>query len=311
MTDNVETMFSASNEVPWHGLGEVIKDAVSSLQALQLSGLNYTVINKDVYVDGRIVPWKVANVRDTDGQILGIVSKRYRIIQNSEAFAFTDELLGHGIKYETAGSLKNGRKIWMLANLDPISVAGDNIAPYLVFTNSHDGYSGVRVALTTVRVVCQNTLNLALTQAPRMWYTQHTGNIAMKLEEARRTLQLTHNYLEEFPVVVEKMIDTNIYQDEFINFVDTIFPLPEDASNIVESRVTFFRDTFTNIYTNTDNIQRFKETTWGVYNALSDMITHMKPIRDTTTFKENHFMKLSDGHPILQKAEELLVKIQR
>lgn len=311
MAHNVETMFSASNEVPWHGLGNVIANALSSSEALVTSGLGWNVVTKPVYVDGHVVPWKVANVRDSDGKILGIVSKKYRIVQNHEAFAFTDELLGHGVKYETAGSLSNGRRIWMLANLDPVNIAGDDITPYLVFTNSHDGYSGVRVALTPVRVVCQNTLTLALNDAPRTWYTQHTGDISKKLEEARRTLELTQNYLDELPITIEQMIDTNIYQDEFVKFVEELFPIPEDASNIVESRTTFLRESLTTIYTTTDNIQRFNGTTWGVYNAISDLVTHIKPSRETTTFKENHFMKLTDGHPILAKAQEILLKVRR
>ena len=101
---------------------------------------------------------------------MGVVSDRYRIVQNEEAFQFTDDLLGEGVTYETAGSLQGGKKVWMLAKLpEKYIIAGDEVTPYLVFFHSHDGSSGVKVAMTPVRVVCQNTLNLALGTAKRIW----------------------------------------------------------------------------------------------------------------------------------------------
>ena len=109
-------------------------------------------------------------IRSTDGSVLGIVSDRYKVVQNEDAFRFTDELLGEGVTYETAGSLQYGRKVWMLARMPQrYIIAGDEIEPYLVIMNSHDGSSGVKVAMTPIRVVCQNTLNLALNSANRIW----------------------------------------------------------------------------------------------------------------------------------------------
>ena len=110
------------------------------------------------------------NLRDIDNAALGIVSDRYKVVQNEDAFRFTDDLLGEGVSYETAGSLQGGRKVWMLAKMPHrYIIAGDEIAPYLVVMNSHDGSSGIKVAMTPIRVVCQNTLNLALNSAKRIW----------------------------------------------------------------------------------------------------------------------------------------------
>ena len=129
---------------------------------------------------------------------LGVVSDRYRIVQNEEAFQFTDDLLGEGVTYETAGSLQGGKKVWMLARLPrKYLIAGDQVVPYLVIFNSHDGSSGVKVAMTPIRVVCQNTLNLALNTAKRSWTARHTENVLLRVQDARETLQLDSNKLYE------------------------------------------------------------------------------------------------------------------
>ena len=150
----VETMFSV-RETPWHGLGTIVNDAPTSENALRISGLDWKVVQDDVFTDRgeRILGYK-ANIRDTDRKILGVVSDRYKVVQNTDAFSFTDELLGQGVKYETAGSLQDGRRVWLLARMPKKYVNGnEEICPYLVFSNSHDGTGAVKVAITPVRVV--------------------------------------------------------------------------------------------------------------------------------------------------------------
>ncbi len=114
MPANVEAMFSV-RETPWHGLGRIIMDAPASREALELAGLDWQVESRNIYSGtGAMIPGYRANVRSTD---MGVVSDRYRIVQNKEAFQFTDDLLGEGVTYETAGSLQGGKKVWMLARL--------------------------------------------------------------------------------------------------------------------------------------------------------------------------------------------------
>ena len=154
----VETMFSV-RETPWHGLGTIVNDTPTSEDALRISGLDWKVVQDDVFTDSgeRISGYK-ANIRDIDRKILGVVSDRYKVVQNTDAFSFTDELLGQGVKYETAGSLQDGRRVWLLARMPKEYIGGsDEICPYLVFSNSHDGTGAVKVAITPVRVVCNNS----------------------------------------------------------------------------------------------------------------------------------------------------------
>ena len=197
MPANVETMFSV-RETPWHGLGRIIMDAPASREALELAGLDWQVESRNIYSGtGSMIPGYRANVRSTDDAVLGVVSDRYRIVQNEEAFQFTDDLLGEGVTYETAGSLQGGKKVWMLARLPrKYLIAGDQVVPYLVIFNSHDGSSGVKVAMTPIRVVCQNTLNLALNTAKRSWTARHTENVLLRVQDARETLQLASNYIK-------------------------------------------------------------------------------------------------------------------
>lgn len=135
----VESMFSV-REKPWHGLGKIVMEAPTSADALRLAGLDWNVVQEPIYTDFNepIVGYK-ANVRDSDRKVLGVVSDRYKVVQNTDAFSFTDELLGKGVRYETAGSLQEGKKVWLLARLPrEYIIAGERISPYLVFSNTHE-----------------------------------------------------------------------------------------------------------------------------------------------------------------------------
>lgn len=164
--------------------------------------------------------WR-ANIRDSDRKVLGVVTDRYKVIQNRDAFAFTDALLGEGVRYETAGSLQGGRKVWLLAHMPhEYIISGERISPYLLFSNTHDGSGAVRVALTPIRVVCNNTLNLALSTANRCWSMNHTGDIKGKLEEARDTLFMAEQYMDslgkEFESLRMKKLSDKAVKDVFM-----------------------------------------------------------------------------------------------
>ena len=180
MSANVETMFSV-REVPWHGLGTIVEEAPTSKEAIELAGLNWKVESKPVFNEkNEEIPGFIANTRNTDGKVFGIVSNRYNIVQNEDAFSFTDSLIGEDVRYETAGSLREGRTVWLLAKMPERKILGDKFDPYICFTNSHDGFGAVKVCMTPIRVVCNNTLNLALSNANRMWSTRHIGDIQTK-----------------------------------------------------------------------------------------------------------------------------------
>jgi len=307
MAANVETMFYV-REKPWHGLGVRVEEAQTSEEALKVAGLDWNVNQFPVIVNGKEAEGYIANVRDKDNTTLGIVSDRYKIVQNREAFAFTDALLQNDCVYETAGSLNKGKKIWLLARMPETQILNDEVSPYLCFTSTHDGTGSIKCCITPIRVVCQNTLNLALSKASRTWSSKHMGDIEGKFEEANLTLELANNYMKELGITAEKLANQIVSRAEYDEFVEELFPLPTEkvTDRKIENVITI-RKTLDRAYLKTFDIRQYVGTAYGVINAVSDMVTHSTPIRNTVSYKERMFGKVIEGHEIIDRAYKLLV----
>ena len=224
MPANVETMMY-TREKPWHGTGVMVQEAPTSHEALRLAGLDWTVDSRPVYDELiREIPGYKANVRSSDNKTLGIVTDRYKIVQNTDAFEFTDNLIGGDVHYETAGSLQGGKRIWLLAKLPSKIIVGDEVEPYLCFTNSHDGTGAIRACMTPVRVVCNNTLNLALATAKRQWSTKHVGDIEAKMAEARSVLEFSEEYMAAMNLHAEKLAATKVSTADVQEVLNEMFP---------------------------------------------------------------------------------------
>ena len=306
MAANVETMFSV-REKPWHGLGTIVAEAPTSDDALRLAGLDWNVCQRSIYTNvGKINGYK-ANIRDTDGQCLGVVTDRYKVLQNTEAFAFTGELLGSGVRYETAGSLQNGRKVWLLARLpSEFVIAGERISPYLVFSNTHDGSGAVRVAVTPIRVCCNNTLNLALKTAPRSFSMVHTGDIKGKIGEARHTLFMAEQYMEKLGMEFERLREQEMTERQVIEYIEMLLPIERDASPVTVRNIKKLRDDMEARYYDAPDLKGTGNNAYRFINAVSDFATHANPIRRTKNYKENLFMKTYEGNPMIDRAYQML-----
>ncbi len=311
MAHLVETMFSV-RQVPWHGLGRIIEDAPDSIAAIKQAGLDWEVTPESVYLDKSpdAIPNYFANVRSDNRKVLGIVTDRYSIVQNQEAFAFTDALIGEGeVTYETAGSLREGRQVWMLARMNrEFNILGDKVDPYICFTNSHDGTGAIRVLMTPVRVVCNNTLNMALRNNSRQWSTRHVGDIAAKLAEAKRTLGLATAYLEELDNQANMLADIAINEFKVREIVNELLPIDAKATDRTKATMNMKQKALLKAY-KTDDIRRFRGTGWGVINAVSDFVGHAEPARKTASFVENRFAKIIGGDSLFDKAVELLRQV--
>lgn len=305
MAHELESMFYTSNEennrfVPWHGLGTAVDHACSSAEALELAGLDWEVNPRPIYTDNGIaIPGYIANTRSSDNRVLGVVSDKYKIVQNKDAFAFTDNLLDHEAKYVTAGSLRGGKNVWMLAQLPRTKILGDDIDNFLCFTNTHDGTGAVKVFTTPVRICCNNTLNLALSTAKRSWSCRHMGNLESKMHEATRTLELANKYMEELKATAERLANTPISNDQLMQIVSEVFPIDEatqshrQVANTEQAKKEFMIAYFM------PDIAKFRNTAWGVVNAAADFCDHSSPKRNTPTYQENNFERVIIGHPIL------------
>ena len=305
MSANVETMFSV-REVPWHGLGTIVEDAPNSTEALILAGLDWDVVKKPVIVDGNAVPGYVANVRSSDNSVLGIVSDRYKIVQNKQAFDFTDSLISSGeITYETAGSLKNGKTIWLLANLPDTTLVGDEVKTYICFTNSHDGKGAIRAMMTPVRVVCNNTLNCAINSAKRMWSMKHMGDMESKLAEAREALGLAEKYMKNLDIVATELAVKKMSDSEIETAILNLFPMEDNMTDRQKNTIDLSRKAFQTCL-NMDDLANFKNTAWGFVNAASDFVSHVAPLRNTQSYRSNNWGSIMGGHPVFDKAFELV-----
>ncbi len=307
MSANVETMFY-TREKPWHGLGTKVEDAPTSVDALRLAGLDWNVMQESIFTEtGDAIAGYRVNIRDRDRKVLGVVSDRYKIIQNREAFAFTDTLLGYGVRYETAGSLQEGKRVWLLARLPrEYIIAGEQISPYLVFSNSHDGSGAVRVALTPIRVVCNNTLNLALATASRSWSMIHKGNVKDKMQEAKNTLFMAEAYMESLGEEFERLRGMKVTDSQVAEYVERLLPLEKDATETREKNTLKLREDILRRYYDAPDLRGVGNNAYRFINAVSDFATHVQPLRRTANYNENLFARTMDGNPMIDRAYQLV-----
>lgn len=305
---NVESMFSV-RVTPWHGLGTIVEDAPASADALRLAGLDWRVEQTDVYTRCfERIPGYKANIRSTDQKVLGVVTDRYQIVQNEDAFAFTDKLLGEGVTYETAGSIQDGRKVWMLARLPKkYMIDGDEIDPYFVIMNSHDGSCAIKAAMTPIRVVCQNTLNLALNQARRSWTTKHTAKIMDRMKEAEQTLFFAQTYMDELGKGIHKLNQIQLSDKKVMEYMSEFFPTTPDLSDgQVRNNLKLLND-MKRRYFDAPDLKHVGKNGYRFLNAVSDFATHAEPIRKTKNYQENLFVKTVEGNLLIDKAYRMVM----
>jgi phage/plasmid-like protein (TIGR03299 family) len=190
--ENGQASMMYVGEAPWHKLGTRLDGPATAVDAIRAAGLNWQVIKQPLYAgreSPRLLPGYFAVVRDDHWQkgetkVLGVLGREYTPLQNSDAFAFFDPIVGEkAAVYRTAGALGQGERIWLLAKLpDDIRVVGDDIAEkYLLLSNSHDGKSSVQLKFTPIRVVCENTLTMALRSGPTL-RAAHTKDLPQRLD---------------------------------------------------------------------------------------------------------------------------------
>ena len=290
-------------ERPWHGIGSVIEDAPNSEDAIKMAKLDWKVKQYAVKANGITLDNYFANIRTDLNIPLGVVKGRYKIVQNVEAFDFVDDIVGNDeieCKYETAGSLFNGKRIFLLVKLPNKELLGDEVENYLFFTNSHDGTSSLMAGITNIRVVCNNTLQMAIKGSKRTWSCRHTMNITEKKQQAKESLGLAVKYMDSMNDMAEKLYQVKIDEEIFFR---NLF----DKSNMAEKNKEEMIERIHLIYNEKDDLQNFKGTGWGMYNAISDYISNTTPLRMTKTYNENKLVGFFDGNKLLETSQELLM----
>ncbi len=307
MSHLVETMCYVG-ETPWHGLGVKVDQAPTSAEAIKLAGLDWDVVQSPVMVNGLEVPGYLANVRDSDGSVLGITSDKYKPVQNREAFDFTDAMIGAGCRYETAGSLKEGKLIWLLALTDSRKILGDEVQQYLTFATGHDGKTPVKVFDTSTRVVCANTFQLALSNAKRVWTFEHQNGVHEKLNEFRVTMENARNYMDSLEIRAQELFDQKITTRNLNKIMDQVFGDEDEFEDqpMKQKRIVALKNRVITVYNDREDLQNFRGSAWGLYNAFADVAAHGTPTFNTGNVRERRLLSYIDGNKLLFTAQKAI-----
>ncbi len=264
---------------PWHAVGTELLSPATAREAIDASGLNFTVAKRPLkevldlrYPTGATNSW--ATVRTDTGEVLGIVGDDYEPIQNSDAFAFFDNLVGTDeAMYETAGMLGRGERIWILAKLPRyINVLRkDFVNKYLLLSNSHDGTSQVRVKLTPIRVVCNNTLTAAL-QGSGEINIAHTRNATEDMKQALSLLGLSNMLFDQLKAIFNRMTLIKITDKQLLDYVRALVPDNGEEKEDVKSEE--IRKTFLELYESGQGADLSRGSLWGAFNCVTEYVDH-------------------------------------
>ncbi|MEJ7691569.1 DUF932 domain-containing protein [Daejeonella sp.] len=302
--------FFSVQEKAWHGLGQIVADYPNSADAIKYAGLDYTVEKRslftydtenhhgdpdtDVIIPELEVPNYFATIRTDTKQVLGVVGNDYEIVQNTAAFSFFDAIVGgqDGILYETAGSLGQGEKIFITAKLPGyIRVGSDDlIEKYLFLTTSHDGFGSITAAFTPVRIVCNNTLNAALSNMTNVIKIRHTASAQDKLKEAHKIMGISNGLSEELNTIFNRWAKVRITDQAVLKLVQqAMAPTKEVLQNVLngneDEHSSYFKNVCQDIseyaFSNeTQQTETTKGTLFGAYNAVTGYFQNVKGFKD-------------------------------
>jgi phage/plasmid-like protein (TIGR03299 family) len=284
-------------ETPWHREGVSLDNPPSVEEAITASGLDWTVRKEPTYIkefkQGHMnfqlsETGHYVTLREDTGQILGNVSGQYEILQNHDAFLPFRPLVDYGYTFETAGAIQDGKKIWILAKAPNSALVGDDaIDPYILLFSSHDGSTGNNMRNTLVRVVCQNTLNIALSRKAKFEYNfRHTQNIKNNIKDVANNIEACQGNVAQAIEQMNRMKDRAINPNELDLYLETVIPflkkrneesVPELGIKVRNTAKPTYKKIVDNFYFGAGNKGK---TLWDAYNAITEYYTHDKHYKD-------------------------------
>lgn len=317
-------MVSGSGEMPWHGTNvTVLTGNPTAEEALDAARLRWRVSKEPVYTidysGGQVaadpIPRYFAVVRDTDHKALGIVQGRYEPLQNEDAFAWANALLGGGINFETAGSLRGGRIVYVTAKT-PFEVdlpGGDKLVTYLLISNRHDGRGTVTVAIITIRVVCKNTLSRSIQGALADVKIRHTVSLPTRMAQAQKVLGLAKGASDRAEEIATQLLATKLPEVKFQNFLDTLLNPAVDSNEEPgpreEAMIARKRSTIEEVYFTHPTQEEIRGTAWGAYNAVTfynDHLTRRRNMEGDGTPADQRMLAIIGGNNLGDKALDIL-----
>lgn len=300
----------ASTQKAWHNLGQIVDKAMTAEEAIRLANLGYEVAKVPNYalINGQFIetPSSFSIHRTDTGDILGDrLGKGYTIVQNREAFNFFDSIVGGDFAmYETAGVLGKGEKIFITAKMpDIIRINGtDDISEvYVLLTSSHDGSGSIIAAVTPVRVVCQNTLNMALKDTISKVAVRHSASVHDKLVEAHKVLGIAHKFIVDANDCFNTLAKKSITDDKVKELIQILFNEEKKDS----TRIKNIEDAVWASYNAGIGQEKILGTAWGALNGITHYLDHEKKYRNDS----NKFLSITEGEGsrIANKATQLLL----
>lgn len=294
--------FFSVNEKAWHGLGTIVTSYPTSTEALQFAGLDYEVIklpnihrraDETEHVSGT----SFFTYRKDTGAILGDkLGAEYKVVQNVDAFTFFDSIVGgDGILYETAGALGQGEKVFITAKLpDYIKVGSDDlIEKYLFLTTSHDGSGSITAAFTPIRIVCQNTLSMALNNCSNVFKIRHTESAQDRLKQAHKIMGISNKLTDELNDILNAWAKVKITDKQVMQLIQqAMAPSKEVLANIKKGAPDELSTCFTNICQNTflyamsSPTQQTKTTKGTLFGAYITVTGYFQNVKEFKTGEE-------------------------
>lgn len=274
-------------ETPWHGLGQRIPDGqkLSVEEAIKAANMDNEVFTGPVFSDkGEPLPAQyVYSMMDGKKTIFGVVGPRWTPLQNRKAFEFFQPWLDSGMaEFHTAGALFSGEKVWVLAKLtlDNIEIAkGDEITPYVLLSNSHDGKNAVRVGFTPIRVVCWNTLSMAHNDsASKLIRVRHTSKVQTNLENLRDTMNLVKQEFEATAEQYRKLVRKQFNQNDIKKYVKLLLDVEQVPDNELPTRTTNIMSGIMDMILSgkgQDNPE-IQGTWWAAYNGYNEYLNYVQ-----------------------------------
>jgi phage/plasmid-like protein (TIGR03299 family) len=277
----------------WHGLGIVVEDAPTPAKALKIAGLDWTVEQWPVFATNGerkkiSLGDQVANVRSDTLTPLGIVTTGYQPVQNKDLAEFCELLAEQGdiVTVESAGSIRNGGKVWFLLKGESFSVRKkDEVSPYILVSNGHDGGTAIRCTPTSVRVVCSNTLHLVipryekgkLTKAtPGAFVANHLGDVKQKVEQAKAALELYGKTLDSTRELIDAAAARNVKAEDVQKFFLECYTrdfggIPTNPKDATEERArTKAQEACSKVFARFDAEKSLAgATAWNAFNAYT------------------------------------------
>lgn len=282
----------------WHAIGKDVQECKSMEQVLRASGLDYEVTKYPIFAHtGEVIPNRFITTRNNDGHMYDVVSDKFQIVQNCDAFDFVN-YMGEDLTFEKAGETSNGM-VYIIGKLPEVDILGDAFTPHVIFRNGFSGKVKITAAICPLRIVCQNQFNFAFRNTQNAVTIRHVGNAEAKLREAREVLKLSADYMAEINAMANQYVGVKLTPDQLEKVINQMFPMTniESMNSFKRHQLETARAAFVNAY-NADDNGNFRGTAWGLINAYTDYITHKVPMGKSETKEEGKFMTVT-FHPAI------------